>query len=46
MATPVPYAGPVRAPEFPPEVAWVGGDTRTLRGLRGKFVALDFWTYG
>ena len=46
MATLVPYAGPVRAPDFPPGLEWVGGEARTLRGLRGTIVALDFWTYG
>lgn len=35
------------APEFPPGAAWLNTERPlTLRGLRGKIVLLDFWTYG
>ncbi len=25
---------------------WINGDALTLRGLRGRVVLVDFWTYG
>jgi sugar lactone lactonase YvrE len=35
------------APEFPPDAPWLNtGRPLTLRGLNGKVVLLDFWTYG
>jgi len=37
--------GPVRAPEFPPEVTWLQGGPLRLADLRGKPVLLDFWDY-
>lgn len=40
------YAGPVRAPDFPPDLTWVNSSPISLSQLRGKFVILDFWTYG
>jgi hypothetical protein len=38
----------VRAPEFPAGLDWIhtGGEALTLKGVRGKVVLLDFWTYG
>ncbi len=37
----------INAPEFPTKFAWHNVDKPlTLRGLRGKIVLLDFWTYG
>jgi len=40
------FAGKVNAPEFPPGIQWVNTDRPlTLKGLRGKVVLLDFWTY-
>lgn len=37
----------VRAPEFPAGFAWLNTEKPlSLRGLRGKLVLLDFWTYG
>ncbi len=38
----------VRAPEFPAALEWInaGGRALTLAELRGRVVALDFWTYG
>jgi hypothetical protein len=38
---------PVRAPDFPPGLDWIGvpGPLR-LRDLRGRIVVLDFWTFG
>ncbi|HYM15688.1 MAG TPA: redoxin domain-containing protein [Dehalococcoidia bacterium] len=37
--------GPVRAPEFPPDVTWLQGGPLRLADLRGKPVLLDFWDY-
>ena len=38
--------GKVRAPEFPAGLEWLNVDQPlTLRGLRGKLVLLDFWTF-
>ena len=38
--------GTVNAPEFPPALSWLNTDEPlTIRGLRGKIVLLDFWTY-
>jgi len=36
----------VRAPEFPDGLDWIGCDPLRLAQLRGKFVLLDFWTFG
>ena len=37
----------IRAPEFPANFTWLNTDKPlSLRGLRGKIVLLDFWTYG
>ena len=37
----------VRAPEFPSSFRWINTPVElSLRQLRGKFVLLDFWTYG
>ncbi len=41
-----PYAGTVRAPEFPPDLEWVNSDPVSLTDLRGRLVILDFWTFG
>lgn len=36
----------VRAPEFPTDLEWLNTDRPlALKGLRGKVVLLDFWTY-
>ncbi|NLG27690.1 MAG: redoxin domain-containing protein [Chloroflexi bacterium] len=41
------YRGNVRAPEFPADIEWLNTGRRlSLAELRGKFVLLDFWTYG
>ncbi|HEU5319769.1 MAG TPA: redoxin domain-containing protein, partial [Methylomirabilota bacterium] len=37
--------GPVRAPEFPPNVTWLQGGPLRLAELRGKVVLIDFWDY-
>jgi len=37
--------GPVRAPEFPPNVAWLQGGPVRLADLRGRPVLIDFWDY-
>ncbi len=36
----------VHAPDFPPELEWIGHPAMRLSDLRGKVVILDFWTYG
>ena len=37
----------VRAPEFTPGLTWLNTDKPlSIKGLRGKVVLLDFWTYG
>ena len=37
----------VRAPEFPSGLTWLNSDKPlSIKGLRGKVVLLDFWTYG
>lgn len=41
-----PYAGAVRAPDFPPGLIWVNSPPVSLRQLLGKVVILDFWTSG
>lgn len=36
----------IRAPEFPAESTWLNTDKPlSIRGLKGKIVLLDFWTY-
>ena len=41
-----PLRGTVRAPEFPPGLAWINTPRPlSLRELRGKIVLLEFWTY-
>jgi hypothetical protein len=34
------------APEFPEDLDWIGSQPLRLAGLRGRFVLLDFWTFG
>ncbi len=47
MASKYSYWGNIRAPEFPADLEWLNTDKPlTLTELRGKFVLLDFWTYG
>ncbi len=47
MASKRDYHGNVRAPEFPADMEWLNtGRALSLAELRGKFVLLDFWTYG
>lgn len=41
-----PYAGTVRAPEFPAPRDWFNTAPLAMGDLRGKLVVLDFWTYG
>ncbi|MDH3540266.1 MAG: redoxin family protein [Acidimicrobiia bacterium] len=43
-----PYAGATAAPEFPSGLDWLntGGEAMTLASLRGKIVALNFWSSG
>jgi hypothetical protein len=36
----------VRAPEIPEGLDWIGSKPLRLGDLRGKFVLLDFWTFG
>ncbi|MBE0467290.1 MAG: hypothetical protein IBX71_08745 [Candidatus Desulforudis sp.] len=36
----------VRAPEFPPDLEWIGvKKPLSLADLRGRVVLLHFWTY-
>lgn len=37
--------GKIRAPEFPKGLVWLNSRPRTLKGLRGKPVLIDIWTY-
>lgn len=37
--------GPIRAPEFPAEAAWLQGGPLRLGELRGRPVLIDFWDY-
>ena len=40
------YQGTTVAPEFPSDLEWLNTDSPlTMKGLRGKLVILDFWTY-
>jgi hypothetical protein len=40
------FAGTDPAPEFPQGLEWVNTiQPLTMRGLAGKLVILDFWTY-
>lgn len=41
------YVGTVAAPAFPDTVDWLNVEAPlTFEGLRGKFIIMDFWTYG
>jgi len=44
--TPAYAASSIRAPEFPSGLTWLNSQPLSMRGLRGKVVLLDFWTYG
>ena len=36
----------VHAPEFPRGLEWLNSEHPvTIKGLRGKLIILDFWTY-
>lgn len=37
--------GPVRAPEFPSNAAWLQGGPLRMSDLRGRVVLVDFWDY-
>ena len=40
------FEGRVNAPDFPEGLEWLNTERPlTMRGLRGKVVLLDFWTY-
>jgi thiol-disulfide isomerase/thioredoxin len=41
-----PYAGAVRAPDFPEGLQWVNSAPLSMHELRGRYVVLDFWTAG
>jgi hypothetical protein len=40
-----PFAGKVRAPEFPEGLEWFNSTPLRIADLRGKLMLLDFWTY-
>ncbi len=41
----IPFAGTVRAPDFPAGFDWVNVERPlSLTDLRGRLVILDFWT--
>ena len=41
------FEGELDPPEFPAGLDWINVDhPLTMRGLRGKIVVFDFWTYG
>jgi hypothetical protein len=40
------FAAPVRALEFPAGLRWFNAPPLRRADLRGKAVALDFWTFG
>ena len=47
MSIAAPAKNLVRAPEFPAGLTWLNTDKPlSIKGLRGKVVLLDFWTYG
>ena len=46
VTTPAYAASAVRAPEFPAGFSWLNSAPLSMKGLRGKVVLLDFWTYG
>jgi len=38
---------PIQAPDFPEGLEWVNSARPlSIADLRGRFVILDFWTYG
>jgi len=37
--------GPVRAPDFPPDITWLQGGPQRLADLRGRPLLIDFWDY-
>jgi hypothetical protein len=41
-----PFVRDVRAPGFPDGLDWIGSPPQTLESLRGRYVLLDFWTFG
>jgi hypothetical protein len=43
----IPFDDLIHAPEFPMDLDWINTEKPLrLEDLRGKFVLLDFWTYG
>lgn len=43
----IPFDDLIHAPDFPTDLEWINTDMPLqLEDLRGKFVLLDFWTYG
>jgi DNA-binding beta-propeller fold protein YncE len=41
-----PYAGAVRAPDFPAGLDWINSEPLSMADLHGRYVVLDFWTAG
>jgi hypothetical protein len=48
MSEPISDLPRVRAPDFPNGLDWIhtDGQALSIKGLQGKVVLLDFWTYG
>jgi hypothetical protein len=42
----LPFMHDVRAPGFPEGLDWIGSEPLSMEALRGRFVLLDFWTFG
>jgi hypothetical protein len=49
MVAPLAWADAIPLGKAAPEIAsgaWINSEPLTMRGLRGRVVLVDFWTYG